>query len=325
MEKYHFVSQISLSFVVPVYNVEKYLARCLDSLVSQSVSKEIIIVNDGSTDGSLAVAEQYFSRYPFITLINQHNQGVASARNAGLRQAKGRYLYFVDPDDWLVETHLDTMVEIADRHQADVLKGTIENSYECDSFGGPRSRRFESSRIKSNQYEVMSSYQHLNDMLKWDWHPSCCFGFFRTDFLRKNNLWLNEALEVGEDMLFMTEILSLPGVTVIEVGRVFYHYRLRANSLTTTKNDISKLVHLFELDKYLIKLYEQRQSDIKNINDETKRMLINLERIRAINFGMTYRYQYLKYSPELKAEVRHYFTEEVLQLMKKWLPFEVKL
>ncbi|OOF49776.1 hypothetical protein BKK54_08040, partial [Rodentibacter genomosp. 1] len=318
------VSEISLSFVVPVYNVEKYLAQCLDSLVSQSVSKEIIIVNDGSTDGSLAVAEQYFSRYPFITLINQHNQGVASARNAGLRQAKGRYVYFVDPDDWLVETHLGSMVEIADRHQADVLKGTIENSYECDSRG-PCSRRFESSRIKSNQYEVMSSYQHLNDMLKWDWHPSCCFGFFRTNFLRQNNLWLNETLNVGEDVLFITEILSLSDVTVIEVGRVFYHYRLRPNSLTTTKNDISKLVHLFELDKYLIKLYEQRQNDIKNVNDETKRMFVNLERIRAINFSIAYRYQYSRYSPEFKAEAYHYFTEEVLQLMKKWLPFEVKL
>ncbi|OOF43157.1 hypothetical protein BKK49_01050 [Rodentibacter rarus] len=289
------------------------------------MSKEIIIVNDGSTDGSLAVVEQYFSRYPFIILINQHNQGVAAARNAGLRQAKGRYVYFVDPDDWLVETHLDTMVEIADRHQADVLKGTIEKSDECDAFSGACSRRFESSRIKANQYEVMSSYQHLNDMLKWDWHPSCCFGFFRTDFLRQNHLWLNETLSVGEDILFISEILSLSNITVIEVGRVFYHYRLRPNSLTTTKNDISKLVHLFELDKCLIKLYEQRKNDIENINDETKRMLINLERIRAINYGYIYRYQYLKYSPALKAKTRHYFTDEVLQLMKKWLPYYNKI
>ncbi|WP_159991035.1 glycosyltransferase [Pelistega ratti] len=317
--------QISISFVIPVYNVASYLAQCLDSLVSQSVSKEIIIINDGSTDCSLAIAEQYFLRYPFITIINQRNSGVSAARNAGLKLAKGRYIYFVDPDDWMVETYFDKIVDIADEHQVDVLKGTVEHSYEDGSGREQSTRPFESSSLEPNQYEVMSGYRHLNDMLKRDWYPSCCFGFFRTDFLRKNNLWFNEALAIGEDTLFITEILSLPKVTVIEMGRVFYHYRLRSNSLTTIKNDTTKFMNLFLLDKWFIKLYEQRQQEVEGFNDEEKIMLINLERIRAINYGYIYRSQYLQYSPELQAEVYHYFTEDVLQLMKKWLLYEVKL
>ncbi|OOF41837.1 hypothetical protein BKK49_04180, partial [Rodentibacter rarus] len=319
------VSQsVSLSFVVPVYNVEKYLAQCLESLVSQSVSKEIIIVNDGSTDGSLAVAEEYLSRYSFITIINQHNQGLSAARNAGLRQAKGRYVYFVDSDDWLVEMQFDRMVEIADQHQADYLRGTVEQSDENSASQELTVRAFESPRIKPNQYEIMSGYQHLNDLLK-DWFPACWLGFFRVEFLRNHHLMFNENIKFAEDTPFMTYVLSCPNMVVIEVGRVFYHYRLRPNSLTTRKPELSKLMNLLKVDKWLIALYQQRLNELENINDEAKMMLINLEKIRALNYAYIYRSQYLKYPEAMKAEVRHYFTDEVLQLMKKWLLFEVKL
>ena len=93
----------TLSIVIPVYNVERYLPKCLDSLlIETSVPYEIILVNDGSTDASLAVAEGYRARFPErITVVTTENMGQGNARNVGLERAKGEFLYFIDSDDYL--------------------------------------------------------------------------------------------------------------------------------------------------------------------------------------------------------------------------------
>ena len=91
-----------ISIVVPVYNVEKYLPKCLDSLIGQTYQDiEIICVNDGSTDGSLEILEQYATKDPRIIVISQENQGPSETRNKGVDIAKGEWMMFVDSDDWL--------------------------------------------------------------------------------------------------------------------------------------------------------------------------------------------------------------------------------
>lgn len=112
---------IKISIIIPVYNVEKYLARCLDSCVNQDISKneyEIIIVNDGSPDGSQAIAEKYVAEYPNIKLINQENGGLSVARNNGFKAAIGQYVWFVDSDDWIVE---NCLLEIYDKMESEKL------------------------------------------------------------------------------------------------------------------------------------------------------------------------------------------------------------
>ena len=105
-----------LSIIIPVYNVEKYLPKCLDSLLDDAVRDyEIIVVNDGSTDGSLAVAEGYRERYPDrITLISTDNQGQGNARNIGIETACGEFLYFIDSDDYLTDGGLREMTACLD-------------------------------------------------------------------------------------------------------------------------------------------------------------------------------------------------------------------
>ena len=95
---------MKLSIIVPVYNVADYLPKCLDSLLVQDLSQneyEIIVVNDGSTDNSGKIAEEYSKTYSNIILINQENQGLSGARNTGIQNAKGEYVQFVDSDDYL--------------------------------------------------------------------------------------------------------------------------------------------------------------------------------------------------------------------------------
>ena len=91
-----------ISIVVPIYNAEKYLADCLDSLVAQSdYDIEILCVDDGSTDQTIDILNSYSERYPFLRVVNQHNQGPSAARNRGIDEAKGEWIMFVDSDDWI--------------------------------------------------------------------------------------------------------------------------------------------------------------------------------------------------------------------------------
>ena len=95
---------MKLSIIIPAYNVEKYLAKCLETCLNQDVSKdsyEIIVVIDGSPDNSLEIAQSYANKYNNISIINQENQGLSMARNNGLRQALGEYVWFIDSDDWI--------------------------------------------------------------------------------------------------------------------------------------------------------------------------------------------------------------------------------
>ena len=115
----------ALSIIVPVYNVEKYLAKCLDSVLQtvwNIVSYEIIVVNDASPDGSLAIAETYANDHPQIRIISQPNKGLGGARNTGLQAARGEYVFFLDSDDFLVNDHMPVLVQKALQQQVDILE-----------------------------------------------------------------------------------------------------------------------------------------------------------------------------------------------------------
>ena len=93
---------INVSVIVPVYNVEKYLEQCLDSIVHQTLKEiEIIVVNDGSTDSSPEIIREYELKYPQVKVIHQKNKGLSGARNSGLKLARGEYIGYVDSDDWI--------------------------------------------------------------------------------------------------------------------------------------------------------------------------------------------------------------------------------
>lgn len=112
-----------ISFVIPVYNVKPYLVQCLESVIRTNVEKEIILIDDGSTDGSREILEQYQQKYPYITLVCQSNKGVSAARNIGIKLAKGEYLQFVDPDDYLLTDDYGWLIQQAKSSNSDVLRG----------------------------------------------------------------------------------------------------------------------------------------------------------------------------------------------------------
>ena len=114
---------IKVSVIVPVYNVKSYLNECLDSLLSQTLDGiEIIMVNDGSTDGSESVAAEYADRYSNFKLINRENGGLSAARNTGLDMAKGKYVYFLDSDDFIAANTLEILYNKAESNDLDQVR-----------------------------------------------------------------------------------------------------------------------------------------------------------------------------------------------------------
>ena len=115
-----------VSIIVPVYNVEKYLEKCLDSLVNQSLHDiEIICVNDGSKDDSLDILEKYAKKDSRIKIINKQNQGLSAARNDGLKVAAGEYVGYVDSDDWVDLNFYEKLYESAKKYNAEIASGNI--------------------------------------------------------------------------------------------------------------------------------------------------------------------------------------------------------
>src|SRR5659263_299226 len=116
------MGDITVSVIVPVYNVEGYLSICLDSLINQTFKNlEIIIINDGSSDSSRSVAESYIQKDDRIRIIDQLNSGVSKARNVGILNAKGKYIMFVDSDDWIELDAIDELFKLVHDNNCDFI------------------------------------------------------------------------------------------------------------------------------------------------------------------------------------------------------------
>ena len=120
-----------ISIIIPVYNVERYLAQCLDSVINQTYPNlEIICVNDGTTDSSGQILEQYAQKDGRIVVIVQENQGLSGARNTGLKHVHGKYIMFVDSDDWIELETCEDAVIAAEKHNADLVMWSYVREFE---------------------------------------------------------------------------------------------------------------------------------------------------------------------------------------------------
>lgn len=229
------MSTITVSVIVPIYNVKEYLRECLDSLVSQTLkSFEVILVNDGSTDGSEQIAKAYVEKSDIFHLIERVNGGLSAARNTGLECARGKYVYFLDSDDYLLDTALEELYNKAEADKLDVLKffaytlsGTSKNmtwSYD----GG--------YKYKGQYPNVYTGRDLLAQLISNEDTscPSCCLIFTRREVIEKNHLRFCEGI-IHEDNLFHWQLLSL-SERVAVMNKPLYCRRFRKGSITQIIN-----------------------------------------------------------------------------------------
>lgn len=216
-----------LSFIVPVYNVEKYLGECLDSLLNQDITHEeyeIICVNDGSTDNSGTILKRYQEKYSNITVISQQNSGVAVARNVGLDHARGDYIWFVDSDDIIACNILRNMKSIAENQNPDII-----------DFGAYSFREQLTSEEKTAYMQSELPAENFAN------HVYITRSLFRTDFLIVNHVQFDEGIAYSEDSLFKCKCL-VNNPHICHINRAYYLVRYQGRSATalTTPDAIRK-------------------------------------------------------------------------------------
>lgn len=224
-----------ISVIVPVYNVEQYLERCVDSILAQTAEGlEIILVDDGSTDSSGALCDAYASRHEQIQVCHKKNGGLTSAWKAGLALASGKYTGFVDSDDWIDPDMYERMYAAAEREQADMTVCGLVFDFE-----DPRiPRREESSNFTKETYsrrELESLFPSLlNDgyFFGRTLQPARVTKLIRTELLRANVKYCDDCVAVGEDLQITFPVL-LDTRKLCVVRNFFpYHYWINNKSIT---------------------------------------------------------------------------------------------
>lgn len=230
-----------ISIVVPIYNVESYLGRCLDSLLSQSFSDvEIIAVNDGSTDKSSKILGEYAEKDHRIIVIEKKNGGVSSARNQGIHAAGGEYIGFVDPDDWVDPEMYETMYNTAINDKADIVMCTYIREFGSHSkekrFNLPEKVCYQSEEVQSKIMRRLVgplNEEIANPELLDAW-GTVWSKLYRSDIIKENKIEFIDLSVVGtnEDSLFNICVFYY-AKKFIFLNKPYYHYwRVNATSVT---------------------------------------------------------------------------------------------
>lgn len=267
-----------VSIIVPIFNCEKYLNKCINSLLSQTEKNiEVILINDGSTDNSYNVARKYELIDSRIKLINQENNGVSFTRNKGIEISSGEYIMFIDSDDWIEENTLEIMLNSLKKFKSNYVRIActkdivdIGKNYVCDViFDHPVYVKRESFK-----YEVFNAFLNTYSL------NSPCLFLVKRELLRKNNIYFDVNRFYGEDLLFNIEIFKYLE-NAIFLPNPCYHYVYNTNSLTTnnSKEIIEKKIYNAILNySALFKLV-----DLFEVTDSTVNDKINNRILKEVN------------------------------------------
>ncbi len=215
-----------ISIIIPAYNAERFLPKCLDSILLQSCSfaYEIICINDGSTDGTLSILDSYAAKYPHFKALSQDNKGMSAARNRGLQEASGEYVLFVDSDDWLSDGALDIIHK--ETNGQDVI------CFNASIFSEDTNTFILSKNIDERQ--TLSGWEYYNRfaLVPQKVHFVCVWQrIYNRIFLINNDISFAEGFFRAEDNLF-TSIVCYYARSVSLITEVLYVYHIHSKSIT---------------------------------------------------------------------------------------------
>lgn len=239
-----------ISIITPVYKVEKYLKKCIDSILNQTFSDfELFIVDDGSPDSCGAIADEYAQNDSRVYVIHKNNGGAPSARNAGIERARGKYFYFPDSDDWLEPTYLEELYNLAQKTNAKlVVSGYTMEYYENNAnqsyvVSVPEKHYSDINKVRNNLHQYFD-----NMMMAVPWNK-----LYRADYIKKYNIKFPNLK--WDDLHFNMEVIMDIDSVAISSCAGYHFFRSRQGSETTTVFDGMLYKKRKEQFEHILKVY----------------------------------------------------------------------
>lgn len=249
-----------VSFIVPVYNSEKYIKKCIQSILKQTYNSllELIIVDDGSEDNSLAICREYESTFENVRVLSQKNQGVSVARNRGLKEAKGEWVAFVDSDDEIVSDFIETVMKCKESYKYDLIifDYCVDEMLEMCENSGTYCNIYKSSQCMELVRGALSNENNSSNFGNVSLR-SPCSRVYRRSFLERENIYFIPNIKMGEDLLFnINAYLKISELCYVR--KPLYIVRQRTDSVSR-----SYISNMHEIDK---KFYDNLYSILREFN-----------------------------------------------------------
>ena len=269
-----------VSVVIPVYNVERYLEECLNSVLRQTYQPiEIIAINDGSTDRSPDILHQYEQKYRNLKVLHQENQGNSVARNRGIEEATGKYIYFLDSDDYILPETIENLVGAMEKHNLDLIRFGAEPFLDDVDYKEFDKNLYNYSKF-FNPGKVYNKVEFLRANIR-GFSPSPCLYLLKRELLIQNGIRFLPGI-MHEDELFSLQVYLHTNRAMYDPN-FYYKRRYRAGSLMTSQSQKVKK----SFDSYL-QLLEQIFQLSEKCRSQFEKKLIK-SRIRSIYIGLYFK------------------------------------
>lgn len=310
---------MDISIIVPVYNVERYLKRCIESLLNTNLSSgefEILLINDGSTDNSGDICNEYDQKYENIKAYHKENGGLSDARNFGVLKAKGNYLAFVDSDDFVIKDAYKPLLKTAIDNEAEIVVGDAYKYIDQNNVKLKFKKRDNNKIIQDGESFLVSSLKEETMSM------SVVLGIYKREYIVNKNLFFHKGL-LHEDELW-TPNTFLNAKKVIYINHSFYFHYEREGSITQSKDKTKNALDLIYICYKLDDIYNQVE------DKKSKRILKDYLCMLYLNAVYIGKLHISKYSNRIdnKFPVRHAYRfknilKSIIFLMNKNLYFQI--
>ena len=317
----------SISVIIPIYNVEKYVSQCIESIIHQTyMPVEVLLINDGSKDGSLLICREYEKKYSnIIKVIDKLNGGLSSARNAGIINAKGKYCYFVDGDDFVNENTLYHFVNILQEYgDLDFIHGRMSYFHEGDNLSDLRAQPYYldnrwAGGISDGQTAFCNAYRNQG-MLQMGVR-----GVYRRDFLIKNNLFFVEKkISWGEDQEWTVRLFLFAKRCAGSDMPDYYYRENREGSETSKFCNINTAITMIDVYNGWLKLLDSYKctNDFKNeLRKESGRRFIICIVINSVSLSRDDFRKFLNYADKDNRLVTYAVPKGKMRIVKSLFMF----
>ncbi len=300
-------NNIKISIIIPIYNAEKYLEKCLRSIIIQSLKEiEIICVNDGSTDSSLKILEKLSKEDKRIIIVSQNNSGASKARNAALKKAQGKYCLNIDSDDWIEQGYLENIYKRAEKDDLDI---TISNI--IFDFINKSEKNNIVNDLDISAKKIILGKEYVKMFFNGNSRGYTCNKLIRRELYIKNNLWYDEEIFLLEDVEILM-MLSYYAKKIGKLNRAYYHY-IQGENNGSQKIKVDRLYDVLTCMNNLIRFYSKNNEDeIINLIKQDKYLHL-LSRIIENDYLEKEKYKefILKFIEEIKQENEIIFRKEL--------------